>query len=61
MMPLEERKAALKEWIKYVDTLTVEEATELIKPISDYIKMRHRETTLYKKRTPIKLSKLRRK
>jgi hypothetical protein len=30
-------KAALAEWIKYVDTLTPEEADILIKPIKDYL------------------------
>jgi len=34
---LEKRKAALAEWIKYVDTLTPEEADILIKPIKDYL------------------------
>jgi hypothetical protein len=61
MMPLEQRKAALKKWVAYVKTLSTEEAYELVKPISDYVKMRRRETTLYKKRRPIKLSNLRRK
>jgi uncharacterized membrane protein len=33
---LEKRKEALKEWEKYVDTLSVEEAKEKIKDIKEY-------------------------
>lgn len=34
---LQKRKEALKEWEKYVDGLSVEEADNLIRPIKEYL------------------------